>query len=94
MINIEQIYGRELKISYYNDDGDIVISKIGIPQSQKYKWCECDEDDPYKSKNFISHESKPVKKIQTKSLDKYRIMELSETIYTQIQFSNCFNKRV
>lgn len=75
MINIEQIYGRELKVSYYDENGDIRISKIPIPDSERYRWQECESDDPYRVKGMVSHENRPVKRVKAKSLDKYRIYE-------------------
>lgn len=96
MINIEQVYGRELKISYYNQNGDIAITKVVIPESQKYRWQEWHEGidhERYRSKEFVSHDNKPVKKVIARSLDKYRIMELINN-YMSVDFRdkvNAFN---
>ncbi len=82
MISIEQKYGRELKISYYDNNGDIRISNIEIPDIERYRWHECGEDDPYRAKEFLSQENRPVKRVRSKSLDKYRIYEFMNKKFT------------
>lgn len=75
MINVERNYGTDIRISYYDESGNIRISKVPIPETQKFRWVECDENDPYRAEGFVSHENNPVKREKSKSLDKYRLIE-------------------
>ena len=74
MIGFEQKFG-ELHISYFNQNGNIQLEKIKIPDQEMYNWEECSESDPNKDPIKTSQFGNPVKKKIVKYLNKYRQKE-------------------
>jgi len=73
MIDIEQVDGT-LKISYYNEEGQVAIDLFDIPTDQMYEWEYCvgaDKQFP----GVLSWDGKPVKKKRARYLSKWRIEE-------------------
>lgn len=74
MIDIEQLDG-QLKVSYFNKEGNIDIDTINIPSDQLYEWEYCKTGD--KSHPMVtSWDNKPVKKKRARYLSKWRLEEL------------------
>ena len=90
MVDIQQTRER-LKISYIDKSGEISFKEIAIPRTEKYAWEVTSEHrcDPV----FKSWDEKPVKKIQTNWLSRYRIEEFLTSLgpeYTKELYE--FNK--
>jgi DNA polymerase elongation subunit (family B) len=78
MIDIEQQDG-SLKISYYNEEGEIEIDKIDIPSDQMFEWEYCQVGDkPYPG--VLSWDDKPVKRKRARYLSKWRIEEFLNSL--------------
>lgn len=78
MVNIEQNKGY-LNISYIGTDGDIKIKKINIPNNEYFNWDLCYENERA-DKNYISWDEKPIKKVKTNYLNRYRIEEFLSSL--------------
>jgi len=74
MIDAEQIRD-SLKISYFNDKGEVAMKDIKIPESELFEWIECNPSDPDRVPGILSQKKNPVKKKQKRYLNRYRIME-------------------
>jgi DNA polymerase elongation subunit (family B) len=73
MIDIEQ-YDASLKISYFDENGEIAIDKIDIPSDQMFEWDYCTTGDkPFAG--VLSWDDKPVRKRRARYLSKWRIEE-------------------
>lgn len=73
MVNIEQV-DKQLKISYFDENGDIAFQYIDIPQEEFFEWVPHTvgrADTSYKS-----WDGKPVQKKKAFFLNKWRIEEL------------------
>jgi DNA polymerase elongation subunit (family B) len=75
MINIEQDTGN-IKISYFNKEGEIEISTIPIENSQRYDWVDsiAGKYDP----TIKSWDNKRVKKSKSFYLSNWRVIEIME----------------
>lgn len=73
MLDIEQIDG-QLKVSYFNKEGDIDIDIFNIPGDQQYEWEYCKPGDK-SHPNVTSWDNKPVKKKRARYLSKWRLEE-------------------
>lgn len=90
MINCKQIHDK-LSVSYFNENGDIVISDIKIDDTEKYAWVKTDESDRFRDKTYTSQDGFPVKKERKSYLNKYRKIEFLASLPQRIQdkiFSN------
>ncbi len=76
MINIEQDFNFNIKVSYIDKNGDIAFSKFNIPESERYDWEVTKKTDS----NMFSWDGKPVRKKATKMLNSYRITEFLESL--------------
>jgi len=72
MISIEQLDDR-LRISHFGKDGKIKFKEVPIPRTEKYKWepAGSERQDPF----FQSWDGKPVKKVKSYWLNRFRIEE-------------------
>lgn len=81
MINVEQ-QPNKILISYYNKEGDIAFKEIHIPKKEYYDWeyCKPFDDKDLKKADPVwkSWDNKPIKKVPTKVLSKWRVRELIE----------------
>lgn len=96
MINNKQIVdnnGNKLSISYFNEAGEIGLIDIKLDDSQLYVWEVTDKDDPYRDKNYLSQNGDPVKKVKKKYLNKYRKMEIINSLPKNI-FSKIFSDNI
>ena len=73
MLNIEQVDGT-LKISYFNEAGDIEIETLHIPGDQMYDW-EYAQGGDKAQPGVTSWDGKPIRKKRTRYLSKWRIEE-------------------
>jgi DNA polymerase elongation subunit (family B) len=78
MIDIEQQDGA-LKISYFNERGEIEIERIQIPSDQMYEW-EYVNPGEKADPGVLSWDGKPVRKRRAKYLSKWRIEEFLITL--------------
>jgi len=76
ILDIESINGKELKISYFNKEGEIDFLNIQIPASERFIWEECSKDDPKKDPEYLTWDGNHVKKVRTYKIHKYRIAEI------------------
>lgn len=78
MINIEQANG-ELKISYIDKNGEIAYKSIKLKPTDYFEWQYCDPKRPSDMKLadpvWRSWDDKPIKKVKTKFLPKWRVQE-------------------
>lgn len=72
MIDVEQI-DDQLYVSYYNEDGNIKIDKIRIPDHERFVW---ESDFSIKNPQFVDTNGVPVKKKKQGWLNNYRILEI------------------
>jgi DNA polymerase elongation subunit (family B) len=71
--DIEQQDG-VLRISYYEENGDLAIDKFIIPQDQMFEWEYCQPGEkPFTG--ILSWDGKPVRKRRVRYLSKWRIEE-------------------
>ncbi len=73
MIQIEQLPDR-FRISYFGKTGKVNFKDIAIPQSEKYKWEYCSNNERRDS-FFKSWDGKPVKRAKSYFLNKFRTEE-------------------
>ena len=73
MIDIEQQDGR-LRISYFDENGDIAIDTFDVPSEQMYEW-EYVKPGEKPEPGVFSWDDKPVKKKRARFLSKWRIEE-------------------
>lgn len=65
-----------LKVSYYNKEGDVAFAELPLNQSRDgYVWEYCNPNDKAHEK-FLSWDEKPVKRVSTSRINKYRIEEI------------------
>ena len=81
MIDIEQLNDR-LRISHFGKQGGVEFKDIAIPKAEKYKWdlAPNDRRDP----NFLSWDGKPVKKVSSFFLGKYRTEEFLTSLPDEV----------
>lgn len=82
MVNIEQYEGI-LKISFVNKDGNIEIKTINVPPEERYEWILSPKRNA--DANYMSWDDKNVRKISSKTLNKYRITEFLNTLSEDIK---------
>lgn len=73
MVNIEQV-DKQLKISYFDENGDIAYQLIDIPQEEFFEWVP--HTVGRADGSFKSWDGKPVQKKKAFFLNKWRIEEL------------------
>jgi DNA polymerase elongation subunit (family B) len=78
MIDIEQVDGT-LKISYFNEAGEIEIETLHIPGEQMFDW-EYVQPGEKAYQGITSWDGKPVRKKRTRYLSKWRIEEFLLTL--------------
>ena len=82
ILDIENIDGEKLRISYFNDDGEIDFLHLPIPPSERFVWQEYDklEQNPrYKGTPdpvIKTWDNQQVRKARTNRINKYRIEEI------------------
>jgi DNA polymerase elongation subunit (family B) len=73
MIDIEQQDG-SLRISYFNEKGEVEIEQFDIPSDQMFEWEYC-ENGEKAMEGVLSWDDKPVRKRRARYLSKWRIEE-------------------
>jgi DNA polymerase elongation subunit (family B) len=84
IVDIENINGQELNISYFNREGEIDYLKVKVPTSERFIWNECSPNDEKRDSDYLTWDEKPVKKIRTYKLNKYRMVEILATTDPEI----------
>lgn len=84
MIDYEQS-GQNLIISYVKDNGQISLTKVPIPQVEFFNWKACSPNDPHMDRTWTTHDERPVKKVRTMRLDRYRLMELMHRLPLKVK---------
>jgi DNA polymerase elongation subunit (family B) len=77
MISIEQLEDR-LRVSHFNKEGEVQFKEIPIPRTEKYKWepAGSERKDPF----YTSWDGKPVKKVKSFWLNRFRIEEYMSSL--------------
>lgn len=75
MVDFEQ-KGDVLRLSYVDENGQIRISQNDIPKSEQFIWVYCDDNDPQRSKDFLSFDGKAIKKKHRLYLNNFRVYEV------------------
>jgi len=72
--------GRTLYVSYYNPNGktDFLIYELG--EQDMFNWQVCDPNDKDASKAIKNWDGRSVKKVRSKILNKYRLIEYVENL--------------
>lgn len=79
MVDIEN-RGEEIRVSYFDKEGNLKLRTFKIPRSEQWKWEYCTPGDPKRDKEFMSWDEKPVKRVPSKYLDKFRIDQYLMTL--------------
>lgn len=64
-----------VKASYVNDNGDIAIENLPLPEDGYTKWTICDDDDPDASKEFKNYDGQSVKRVPAYKFDDLNLTE-------------------
>jgi DNA polymerase elongation subunit (family B) len=77
MIDIEQMRDR-FRVSHFGKDGEVEFTDIAIPKSEKYRWelAGPSRKDPF----YQTWDGKPVKKVRSNWLSKFRVEEFFSTL--------------
>ncbi len=75
ILDIEQ-KPHELTCSYFNKEGIVEYVRIPVKPEDRFVWEICSDDDKNKDPEYKTWDNKPVKKIKTDRLNKYRVEEL------------------
>jgi len=70
----------QLYVSYYNLNGETRFKIYDIEPKDKFIWQVCDENDKNIDKKITNWDGRPVKKVKSKFLNKYRMIEMIEGI--------------
>lgn len=73
ILDIEFRYNSSLRISYFNENGNVEIKDYDIDEIKN--WTLCGENDKAKDPNFRNWDGKPVKSQKSKYLNKWSIYE-------------------
>src|SRR5690554_1205145 len=74
-----------LIVSHYTEEGDVNLLKIKIPKHLQFVWKKTSPSDKQKDPEWLSWDGHPVKKVpETWRFDKYRVVEILESIDPQI----------
>ena len=74
-----------LIVSHYTEEGDVNLLKIKIPKHLQFVWKKTSPSDKQKDPEWVSWDGHPVKKApETWRFDKYRVVEILESIDPQI----------
>lgn len=79
IIDIESS-GAHLTISHYTEKGEVNLLKVSIPKSQQFVWEKTTISDRARDKEWESWDGKPIRKKQSLRFDKYRIVEILESL--------------
>lgn len=71
-----------LWVSYYNLGGGTDFKTYELTSNDMFNWQVCDSTDKNVSKTFKNWDGRPVKKVKTKYLNKYRLLEYVENLPT------------
>ncbi len=75
MIDIENM-GDSLKISHFDQEGEVAYFNLIITPEERYSWEKCKANDRFRDKEFTNWDGTPVKKVFGKKLDRYRIQQI------------------
>jgi DNA polymerase elongation subunit (family B) len=67
-----------LKVSHFNEEGDLVFLKVPIPVSERFVWEKCFPNDKKRDPEWKDWTGSPVKKSPTERYDKYRMAQILE----------------
>jgi DNA polymerase elongation subunit (family B) len=82
MVDIEQ-YDGSLKISYFNERGELAIERIDIPSDQMFEW-EYVQPGEKSFPGVLSWDGKPVKKKRCRFLSKWRLEEFLMSCHPEV----------
>lgn len=72
ILDIENRFNN-LRISYFDKQGDVKVNDYRVENIQN--WQVCSENDPHRDRTFRNWDGKPVKKSRSKFLNKWSIYE-------------------
>lgn len=67
-------------ISYYNLEGKTRFKEYQLTPEDKFNWEVCEEGDRRKDPKIRNWDGRPVKKVKTRYLNKYRLIEFMQNI--------------
>jgi len=70
--------GDQLWVSYYNLNGETRFKTYDLTPQDKFVWEVCDERDKNADPKFKNWDGRPVKRVRSKYLNKYRQIEMVE----------------
>lgn len=71
---------RALWVSYYNLDGKTRFKTYDLISEDMYNWQVCDPNDKDASKKYKNWDGRTIKKVRSKFLNKYRLLEYVENL--------------
>ena len=75
---------RELWVSYFNLDGKTRFKTYDLKPEDMFNWEVCDDRDGKADSKIKNWDGRPVKKVRSRYLNKYRVLEYME----QLSFSD------
>ena len=84
MVNVEQSKNN-LIISYWDEHGELKVSKIALKQSDMYNYVHTSPDDRQADRKYTSQEGRPIKRVPSSRLNKYRKIEILNTLPDNIK---------
>lgn len=79
-----QTSGTQLKISHFTEEGERNILNLQVPVSQQFVWQKTYPNDRSKDKEWLSWDGSPVKKVSSTRFDRYRVVEILESLDPEI----------
>ena len=74
LLDITQI-GNILNVAYYDKNGSTQFKKYKLNESDLYNWQVTSNSDKKKDSKLANWDNKPIKKVSTKFINNYRIIE-------------------
>ncbi len=78
ILDIESLYGGDLRISYFNSDGGVSLRTFKVDDCSD--WTLCSPNDPGRSTTFVNWDGRPVKRRRVKFMNKFSVAEFIQNL--------------
>ena len=75
IIDIEN-KGSYLKVSHFNEEGELAFMEVPIKEEDRFIWEKCSPHDPKRDKEWTNWMGEAVKKTKTQKYNKYRMAQI------------------
>lgn len=89
LLDITQI-GNVLNVAYYDKNGSTQFKKYKLNESDLYNWQVTSNSDKKKDSKLVNWDNKPIKKVSTKFINNYRIIEYIENNISKEDYDEIF----